>query len=171
MLDTIRRIIAPVPTVQTQKAMDTLLGYISDRLNSASIMSAALQTKAGNLLVQTGAGAWYGWAGGLLVRLAANTDMAALSGVVTNAKFNVFCYFINAAGTPSTVMGVEGATLSAVKFPEKPVGSIMIGFTIINPTGTGNFTGNTTSLVDATVVPNAVHVNMIGAIDPTFLLS
>lgn len=171
MLDTIRRYLAPVPVRETQKALDTLLGYLADRLNSVSCMSAALQTKAGNLLVQTGSVTWYGFAGGIPIRLTANTDMAALSGTVTNAKFNVFAYFITSAGVISTVMGTEGATLSAMKFPEKPIGSAMIGFTVINPTGTGNFVGNTTSLVDATVVPNAAHVNLFGAVDPTFLLS
>ena len=41
---------------------------------------------------------------------------------------------------------------------------------IINPTGTGNFVGNTTALDDVTVVPNAVYVNTIGAFDPTVLI-
>jgi hypothetical protein len=43
----------------------------------------------------------------------------------------------------------------------------MIGFVIINPTGTGPFVGGTTALDDATVVPNAVFVNVTGAFDPS----
>jgi hypothetical protein len=35
----------------------------------------------------------------------------------------------------------------------------MIGFVIVNPTGTGDFVGGTTDLDDATVAPNAVYVN------------
>lgn len=91
-------------------------------------------------------------------------DMAALSGTVTNAKFNVFCYYVDTAGTVTTVMGTEATTLAEVVFPAgTPASTAMIGFTIINPTGTGNFVGGTTALDDATVVPNAVYVNTVGS--------
>lgn len=171
MLDTIRRILAPVPAASTQRALDRLFETVADRLNSVTLQSGALAIKAGGSeLVKVGS-RWEGLAGGIPLFKAANTDMAALSGTVTNAKFNVFCYFCTAAGTLSTVMGVEGATYAAVKFPEKPIGSAMIGYTLINPTGTGNFVGGTTPIDDATVAPNAVHVNTVGASDPNFLLS
>ena len=85
--------------------------------------------------------------------------MAALAGTVTNAKFNVFAFTVNAAGTLATRMGVEGATLGGITFPTIPDGEVVIGYVIINPTGTGNFVGGTTVLDDATVVPNAVYVN------------
>lgn len=171
MQDTIRRLLAPIPMTQTQKALDTLIGYIADRMNSVTLQSGALAIKAGgSALVKVGS-RWDGLAGGLPIFKAANTDMAALSGTVTNATFNVFCYFVTAGGTLSTVMGTAGATLAAVKFPEKPVGSAWIGYTIINPTGTGNFVGGTTPIDDATVVPNAVHVNTVGPVDPTFLIA
>ena len=42
-------------------------------------------------------------------------------------------------------------------------GEVVIGYVIINPTGTGNFVGGTTELDDSTVVPNAVFVNTQGA--------
>lgn len=91
--------------------------------------------------------------------VAANTDLAALAGTVTNAKFNVFCFFIKSDGTFRTAMGTEGATRAAVKFPVMNEGEACIGFLEINPTGTGNFVGGTTALDDATVVPGAVYVN------------
>ena len=56
-------------------------------------------------------------------------------------------------------MGTEGSTLAGVTFPTLPDGEAMIGFAIVNPTGTGDFVGGTTELDDATVVPNAVYVN------------
>ena len=103
----------------------------------------------------------------VLVTKAANTAMAALAGTVTNAKFNVFCFFVDSAGTLTTLMGTEGATLGAVVFPTFPDSKACIGLVIVNPTGTGNFIGGTTPLDDATVVPNAVYINTIGAFKPT----
>jgi hypothetical protein len=119
--------------------------------------------------VQTNA-TYYGVANGKLVTKASATDMPALSGTVTNATFNVFCFFINSAGTVTSAMGIAGSTLAAVTFPQIPQGSAMIGFVVINPTGTGNFTGGTTNLDDATVVPNAAFINTLGAFDPSIQL-
>lgn len=92
----------------------------------------------------------------------AAADMAALSGSVTNAKFNIFCFYVDAAGALTTVMGTEGATLAAVVPPAATTTKAMIGFVVINPTGTGPFVGGTTALDDGTVVPNAAYVNTVG---------
>jgi hypothetical protein len=94
---------------------------------------------------------------GVLVKK--TTAEIVLSGTVTNAKFNVYVLSINAAGTVAATMGTEAATIGGVVFPTLPDGSAMIGFVIVNPTGTGNFVGGTTELDDATVAPNAVYVN------------
>ena len=97
----------------------------------------------------------------------ANLSMAALVGSVTAAKFNVFVFSWsdNGAGvlTLKSYMGVEGATRAAVIFPTVPTNEAVAGFVEINPTGTGNFVGGTTALDDATVVPNAAYVNVIGS--------
>lgn len=90
------------------------------------------------------------------------TAEVALSGTVTNAKFNVFVLSVDSAGTVTASMGTEGATIGAVVFPAVPSGNAVIGFVIVNPTGTGNFVGGTTDLDDATVAPNAVYVNTVG---------
>lgn len=102
-----------------------------------------------------------------LLTKAANTVMAALAGTVTNAKFNVYCFFVDSAGTLTTLMGTEGASLATIVFPTFPDDKACIGFVIINPTGTGPFVGGTTTLDDATVVPNAVYVNTVGSFKPT----
>ena len=78
---------------------------------------------------------------------------------VANAKFNVIVLTIVAGGTVTARLGTEAATLGGVVFPTIPDGSAVIGYVIINPTGTGGFVGGTTELDDATVVPNAVYVN------------
>jgi hypothetical protein len=97
--------------------------------------------------------------------------MAALVGTVTNAKFNVFAFFLDEAGTLTSQMGVEAANLLSVKFPEVPAKKAMIGFVIINPTGTGDFVGGTTALDDGTVVPNAAYINTVGMVDPAATIS
>ena len=95
-------------------------------------------------------------------------DCAALAGTVTNAKFNVFVFGVDATGTLTTTMGTEAATLGAVVFPALADGVVAIGFVVINPTGTGNFVGGTTALDDATVVPNAAYVNTVGEFFPQY---
>ena len=96
---------------------------------------------------------------GVLVKK--TTAEIALAGTVTNEKFNVFVLSMVAAGTVVATMGTEGATIGAVVFPAVPASSVVVGFVIVNPTGTGNFVGATTDLDDATVVPNAVYVSSI----------
>ncbi len=123
------------------------------------LSTGGLAIKAGGGVLVKAATLCKAWVNGVLVSIAANTDMAALVGTVTNAKFNVFVFSVNSAGTPVTQMGTEGATLSAVVFPTIAADSAVVGFIIVNPTGTGNFVGGTTALDDATVVPNAVYVN------------
>lgn len=93
-------------------------------------------------------------------------DMAALSGTVTNALFNIFAFYVDAAGAVTTLMGTEGATLGAVVFPTTVAGTVLIGFVTINPTGTGDFVGGTDDLDDATIVPTAVYVNTPYPFDP-----
>src|SRR5947209_12482018 len=56
---------------------------------------------------------------GTLVSKAAS-DMTALSGTVTNVKFNVFVFTIDSAGTLRTRMGTEGASLATLAFPAIP---------------------------------------------------
>lgn len=153
------------------KSITTGVGGNSDATLRASLTK--LQSAACDFLMSTGglaiktagsalakaATLCKAWVNGVLVSIAANTDMTALSGTVTNAKFNVYVFSVDSAGTLYTQMGTEGATLGAVVFPTIGSDRAVIGFVIINPTGTGNFVGGTTALDDATVVPNAVYVN------------
>lgn len=100
--------------------------------------------------------------GGVMVtKTAAET---ALVGTTTAAKFNIYGLFLSAAGALSVVMGTEGATLADVVPPQANATRALVGYVIVNPTGTGNFVGGTTDLDDATVVPNAVYVNTLGAV-------
>lgn len=171
MQDTITRNLSAMASERDKAALRPILNAVGTRSSNQSLNSAGLVIKAGgSALVKTGASAWYGIVTGILVTKAAATDMAALSGTVTADMFNVYCFFVDSAGTLTSQMGTEGATLAAVKFPEFSATKTLIGFTIINPTGTGDFVGGTTALDDATVVPNAVHLSTVGSFDPTVLI-
>lgn len=80
--------------------------------------------------------------GNLVVKAAG--DMAALSGTIAANAHNVYCFFMDGAGTLSTVMGTAGATAAAVEFPPIPAGRIMLGFVLV--THTSSFVGGTTAL-------------------------
>lgn len=144
---------------------------IQNMMTTLLLNTGGLAIKAGgSALAKTVNVIKYFLAGNMYSKAAA--DMAALSGTVTNAKFNVFCFFVAADGTLTTAMGTEGATLADVVFPAYDLTTkCMVGFVIINPTGTGNFVGGTTPLDDATVVPNAVYINTVGPFDPVNFVS
>lgn len=168
--DTLIRWSGNIRDMITQRAVRTILTPVFDRMTSFAISTAGLAIKAGaSAIVKTGASATYLLANGILQKIAAATDMPALVGTVTNAKFNVYCFFIDVSGTVTSQMGIEGATLATVVFPQFPLNKALVGFIIVNPTGTGNFVGGTTALDDATVVPNVVYVNPVCGFDPACL--
>jgi len=171
LLDTMVRYLSQVRDQLTQRSLRALLEPVFDRMSSVALSSPGLVIHgAGSTVAKTGASDTYFIVNGILVKIAAATDMPALAGTVTNAKFNVFCFFVDQAGTKTSLMGVEGATLGALKFPQFPKQKALIGFIIVNPTGTGNFVGGTTALDDATVVPNVVYVNGPEGFDPYCLI-
>lgn len=104
---------------------------------------------------------------GILVRK--TTEDVTLSGTILADLFNVYVIYVDSAGVLTSAMGTAGATLAAVVFPTTPADKAVVGFVIVNPTGTGNFVGGTTELDDATVVPNAVYVNTVGTFNPNLL--
>ena len=171
MLDTVTRYLAGLASSSDRSALRAVLAPMADRYASQSLSSAGLVIKAAaSALVKTGASAYHAVAQGVLVTKAAATDMAALVGTVTNARFNVYCFYIDSAGVLTSQMGTEGTTLALVKFPDTPVGKAQLGFIIVNPTGTGNFVGGTTALDDVTVVPNVAFINTLSQFDPTVLV-
>ncbi len=172
MQGTLSQWLKGIGSARDQRKLFMLLSPLMDSLSSHSLMSANLVIKAGaSAVVKTGSAVWAGIAQGVLVSKAGSTDMPDLSGTVTNAKFNVFAFFFDRDGTVTSQMGNEGATLASVVFPPIPQGRGVLGFVIINPTGTGNFVGGTTALDDATVVPNVVYVSTSAPFDPTALVS
>lgn len=171
MNGTLYQIVAGIPDAASQKAVRNALQPLVDRFSSCALSSAGLVIKAGSsALAKTGSAAFHAIANGTPLKVAGSTDMPALTGTVANATFNVFCFFIDSAGTVTSQMGVAGATRAAMKFPEFPKGKALVGFIVINPTGTGDFVGGTTALDDGTVTPGAEYVSPLGPFDPTCLL-
>ena len=168
MLNTVTQWVKALSSISDQNSLLAVLVPMADRLSSQAFGSAGLVQGSTAQLAKNGT-LFQAIVKGRLVTVAANTDTAALVGTVTNAKFNVYCFYIDQSGVQSSGMGQEGATRVAIGFPPIPKGKVMYGFIIINPTGTGNFVGGTTSVVDATVVPNVVYVNTPGAFDPSIL--
>lgn len=143
-----------------QTAMNNIQDVISDMLlntGGLAIGTAKAKVKIANTI--------YALFSGVLAKK--TTAEITLSGTVTNAKFNVYVLTMQSDGTVTATMGTEGATIGAVVFPAVPSGEVVLGFVIVNPTGTGGFVGGTTELDDATVVPNAVYVNTPYAFNQT----
>jgi hypothetical protein len=153
------------PNVESE--LSNLFDKLQRALTNNLLVSGALAIKAGaSALAKTAATIYFMVDGQVFTKAA--SDMAALAGTVTNAKFNVFVFSVSSAGTLAAQMGTEAATLGAVTFPTVADGNTVIGFVIVNPTGTGNFVGGTTALDDGTVVPNAVYVNATFPFFPQF---
>lgn len=148
----------------------SLFQPLYDRYSSRALTTAGLAIKAGASPVVKAGTSSYFLANGVLRNVAANTDMPALVGTVTNATFNVFCFFIDQTGALVSAIGTGGASLQALQFPQFPVKNALIGFIIVNPTGAGDFVGGTTALDDGTVIPNVVYVNSTSGFDPYVLI-
>lgn len=165
MLDTMSRYLEGWKDIRGRRAIRVPLFFLTDRYSSQPLNSAGLVIKAGgSTLAKTGASDFYATAQGVLVKIAAATDMPALTGINIGAGlFNVACFFIDAAGVVTAAAGTQGATLGAVAWPQFPAGKALVGFLII--TNAGAFTGGTTALDTATTV----YVSPLGPFDPTVL--
>jgi hypothetical protein len=139
---------------------------VYESMRSQFVVSAGLRIGGTTTLVRTAATASVAVVNGVIRSIDAATDMPALVGTVENGTFNIFVFTLDRAGTFYTQMGTAGATLPAVRWPKLNPKHAIVGFVIINPTGTGDFVGGTTALADATVAPNAVYVSPIGAFRP-----
>lgn len=122
-------------------------------LNSAAL---AIGTAKAKVLI---ANTTYAYVEGVLAKKTTAEITLTTANNVANAKFNVIVLTMNSSGTVATQMGTEASTLAGVVFPTIATGIAVIGFVIVNPSGTGGFVGGTTELDDATVVPNAVYIN------------
>ena len=166
MNDTLTRWLSEVGSSKDRAHLREILKPIVDRLSCQSHSSAGLEiTAGGGTTAQIGSGStWHGVVKGISLTKAAGTDMPALSGSITAASFNIFCFFIDSAGTVTSAMGTEGTTRALVTFPPIPEGKAMIGYLVV--TYASAFVGGTTALDTATTL----YVNVLGAFDPSVLV-
>lgn len=170
MLDTIYRFTNQISAQLTRQNVYIPMAALADALSSQLTTSGALAITGVASSTAKIVNAITAVCAGRSVTKAAATNMPALAGTVPNAQFNVFSFFIDNAGVLSTLAGTPATSLVGVIHPQRPQFKAQIGYVIVNPTGTGAFVGGTTALDDATVVPNAVYVNTVGAFDPTVLV-
>jgi hypothetical protein len=163
--NTVKQYLAGLGAMNDKAALTPLLSAMADRFSSQATSTAGLVISATTTTSKIGAVAFAGVANGVPVALAAAIDMPALTGLnIAAGAFNVFCYFIDAAGVVTVQMGSEGATLGAVRFPQFPVGKALVGYLVV--TYASPFVGGTTVLSTATTV----YVSPVGAFDPTIIL-
>lgn len=168
ILGTLLQYLSGMASAKDSNAVRGAVGPLTDRFSSCAVNSAGLVIKAGgSALAKIGATDFYAVANGTLVKIAASTDMPALTGInITAGYFNVVCFFVDQAGNLTVSAGQEGATLGAVRFPPFPQQKALIGFLII--TYASAFTGGTTPLDTATTV--YVNASTAGVLDPSALL-
>lgn len=166
MRDTIVRFLQAMSAERERRAVRAVIEPIGDRLSSQPLTSAGLTIKAGgSALAKAGSSDFYASVNGILVKIAASTDMPVLTTAASFAagSFNVVCFVVDAAGALTMLPGAQGTTLAKVMFPELPKNKALVGFLIITYAST--FVGGTTPLDTATTV----YVSPLGAFDATIL--
>jgi hypothetical protein len=120
--------------------------------NSVCLMAPAPVIKAGGgVLAKTGATATIAIVGGVMINIAASTDLGALTGInITAANFRIVLWGADAAGATTAFAGTEGTTLALATMPTVTAGQTVVAGAYI--THSGAFTGNTTALDTATTV-------------------
>ena len=155
--------------VMSDAALRSALGKLQGYVTDAVFSSAGLAIGSGSKKKIKIANTVYSYINGVFVTKTTEEETLTSAHNVTNAKFNVLVVSMSSAGTVTVSAGTEGATLAAVVAPTIPTDNVVLGFVIINPTGTGNFVGGTTDLDDATVAPGAVYVNTTYPFNPAAL--
>ena len=109
--------------------------FATDVLLNTAGLAIGTSSKAKVKIVNT----IYAMLNGVLVTK--TTAEITLAGTITADKFNVYVLSLKADGTVTATMGTEGATIGAIVFPAVPADEAVVGFVIVNPTGTGDFVG------------------------------
>ena len=151
------------------QAMRNALDEIQRNFVDYCLTSAGLAIGSGSKKKVLIANTVYASIGGALIKKTTAEITLTSANNVANAKFNVIVLSMDAAGTVTPTNGTEAATIGAVVFPAVPADEVVLGFVIVNPTGTGGFVGGTTDLDDATVAPNAVYINTIAPFNMNIL--
>lgn len=173
MNDTLSRYLTNIAPAQLRRAIQFVLQPVMDRYSAQMLQPAGIViTGAAAATAKTGATAVLALASangntGTLVSIAASATLTPNAGVTLINTFNVYTFYVDAAGVVTAAMGTPGATLALVVFPPVPVGKACIGGFTVNPTA-GSFTGNTTALDAANT--NVVFFSPVGPWDQSVAL-
>jgi hypothetical protein len=167
MNDTMTRYVLNLDSPDDRTTLYPLFQTIADMASCQSMERAAIAASVGATTCKIGAVDWYGIAQGKLQKIAAATVLPALVGTISQNKFNVYCFYVDAAGTVTSQMGTEGTTKDLIVWPIRPIGKTLIGAAMFNPT-TAPFIGGTTNADAANTF--IVGLNVLGSIDASFLV-
>lgn len=145
--------------------LSKIQGYVTDAVFTSAGLTIGSSSKPKVKIANT----VYAYINGVFVTKTTAEIALTTACNVANGKVNVLILSMDSAGTVTVTPGTVGDTLADVVAGTPPSGNVVIGFVIINPTGTGNFVGGTTDLDDATVAPGAVYVNTTYPFNPAAL--
>lgn len=166
MKGTIRQLLEGVAGATTRRFLQIILEALGDKFSSCVIQNPGMViTGLAGTTAKTGATDLVYIAQGVPVSIAGGTALPALVGSIGAGAFGIFGFFGDKAGTITSAMGAQGATLSAARFPYCPEGCAIIGYLIV--TDALAFTGGTTALDAATTI----YCSPDGAFDPSVLVS
>ena len=156
-MKTLSQVVYGIADSADKVAVYNALKGIYDRLSSVCLSTAGLAIKTGSSLLVSVKTACKVLADGKLVTVGTQ-DCAVLAGTITATYYNVFCFFCDSAGTLTTAMGTEAATLAAVKFPPIPEKKAMVGFITILAGDSNAFIGNdaTSGVLDSTTYAKTI---------------
>lgn len=122
--------------------------------NTRILVSPALAIKAGSSAVAKATAAFSAMVAGVVVTKAANTDMSALVGTLATAKYALWAFYMDSAGsiTTSTKTADAGTAAAALALkPAVPTDKVELGYIIVGNATGSNFVGGTTALDAANV--------------------
>lgn len=159
--------IASLTNMTSHDSDRTLLGKIQRQLVDMSLTTGGVTIGSSSKKAVKIATTIYALIDGVLsAKTTAEVAFTATTHDVAAGKFAVFVLSLSTGGTVTITKSADAASLATVVIPATPAGNVVIGLVIVNPTGTGIFDATTTDLDDATVVPNAVYINVVGAFLP-----
>lgn len=167
-LNTLTRWLQAMSAYPWQWVLRRITLPVYDRMTSVALSSAGLVIKAaGSTLAKTGASAATVIANGVLVSIAAATDMPALAGTISQNNYGGWAFFVDSGGNLTSAFMTQASSLAGLKFPQFPVGQACLGFVYLHPTA-ADFVGGTTALDAAST--NAVFVSTTDGFDPYCLI-
>src|SRR5204863_2951403 len=129
----------------TEGELSAVLDKLQRPLSSLVLNSAGLAIGSSSKPKVKIANTTYAYVEGVLAKKT-TAEISLPASTVTNAKFNVFVLAMDSGATVTAYAGTQASTIGGVIFPTIPSGSAVIGFVIVNPTGTGDFVAGTNDL-------------------------